>query len=149
LSRDDFDQDDFFAWFQQLERPFERDANPFHTMLTGGPAFFDVVPTIEATAGPELAAAAPDNQRRVRLLYPEPVATADIVFVPFIGGNDSLFDVVVSDDGRAALAHGGFRVEGEDSIAGIPNDPPLPTKSNLPDGGVLEALLQTWREVTQ
>ncbi|MSO78046.1 MAG: hypothetical protein EXQ79_00375 [Acidimicrobiia bacterium] len=149
LSRDDFEQDNFFAWFTQLERAVESDDAAFEHLLTFGAARYDVVATIEALAGPQLAAAARDRRDRVRLLYPDPVATADVVFVPFIDGNDSLFDVVVSDDGRAALAHAGFRVDGEDPIAGVPTAPPLPDSSNLPDGGVLEALLQTWREVTR
>jgi hypothetical protein len=148
LSRDDFAQDNFFAWFTQLERAAERDNDAFEHLLTFGEARYDVVATTEAEASPQLASAARDRRDRVRLLYPDPVATADIVFAPFLDGNDSLFDIVVSDDGRAALAHAGFRVEGEDRIAGVPSDPPLPAKSNLPEGDVLEALLQTWREVT-
>ncbi len=148
LSRDDFAQDNFFAWFTQLERAAERDDAAFEHLLTFGPARYDIVATIEALAGPQFAAAARDRRERVRLLYPDPVATADVVFVPFIGGNDSLFDIVVSDEGRAALAHAGFRVDGETRIQGVPTTPPLPATSNLPDAGALEALLQTWREVT-
>ena len=55
---------------------------------------------------------------------------------------------MTGDDGRAALAHAGFRVDGEDRRPGVPDRPRLARSDNLPDAGSLEALLQTWREVT-
>lgn len=152
LSRDDFDDDAFFEWFTRLERAVPTgggtgDESPLVRMLTAGPAAFDVVATTEAEAAPLLASASPDRRQRVRLLYPAPVGTADVRFASFVDGDSDLFDLVTGDDGRAALAHAGFRVDGEDPAPGVPNRPPLPGRANLPDAGALEALLDTWHEV--
>ena len=153
LSRDDYLDDRFFEWFTRLEGAVPTgggtgDESPFVRMLTAGPAAFDVVATTEATAGPELAAASRDKRERVRLLYPSPVATADVRFASFVDGNEDLFDLVTGDDARAALGHAGYRVDGEDRAKGVPDTPPLPGRANLPDAGALEALLDTWRAVT-
>jgi hypothetical protein len=151
LSLDDYSDDGFLEWFTQLERAVPTgttDQAPFERMLTAGPAAFDVVATTEAEAGPLLAAAARDRRDAVTLLYPAPVATADVVYAPIAGGDGDLGDTVTGDDGRAALAHAGFRVDGEDRAPGVPDRPALPKGSNLPSAGALEALLQTWREVT-
>jgi Bacterial extracellular solute-binding protein len=146
------DNDAFLGWFSRLEQsvPFgtTADTSAFEAMLAAGPAAFDVVATTEAVAGPSLAAAARDRRKAVTLIYPSPVATADVVYAPVRGRGSDLGDTVTGDDGRAALARAGFRVEGEDRAPGVPNRPPLPSRSNLPDAGTLVALLQTWREVT-
>lgn len=153
LSRDNYDNDAFFEWFARLERAVPPDGgvgddSPLVRMLTAGPAAFDVVATTEAEAGPRLASASRDRRDRMRLLYPSPVATVDVVFAPVIGHGIGLLDLLSGDAGRAALAHAGFRVGGESRAKGVPATPALPTTSNLPDAGALEALLQTWREVT-
>lgn len=152
LSRDDFEDDAFFEWFTRLERAVPTgggtgDESPLVRMLTAGPAAFDVVATTEAEAGPLLASASADRRQRVRLLYPAPVATADVRFASFIDGSDDLFDLVTGDDGRAELARAGYRVDGEDRAPGVPDRPPLSGRANLPDAGALEALLDTWHEV--
>jgi hypothetical protein len=82
------------------------------------------------------------------LLYPAPVATADVVFAKVTGRDTDVGDTVTGDDGRAALARAGYRVDGEDRAQGVPDKPALPDDSNLPPVDTLEALLQTWREVT-
>jgi hypothetical protein len=153
LSRDDYEDDAFLEWFSRVERAVPTggsvgDDSPFVRMLTAGPAAFDVVATSEADAGPRLAAASADRRDRVRLLYPSPVATVDVVFAPVHDRDSDLEDIVTGDAGRAALAQAGFRVDGEDPAQGVPSTPPLPDRSNLPSTGALEALLQTWREVT-
>lgn len=153
LSTADYDDGGFLDWFTQLERAVPSgtgvgDESDFVRMLTAGPSVYDVVATTEAEAGPLLANSARDRRDAVTLLYPAPVATLDIVFAPVAGRDTGLQDTVTGDDGRAALAHAGFRVDGEDRPLGVPDRPPLPTKSNLPDAGSLSALLQTWREVT-
>src|SRR6185369_1141206 len=80
------DDDAFLEWFSQLERsvPFgtAADTSAFEAMLAAGPAAFDVVATTEAVAGPSLAAAARDRRTAVTLIYPSPVATADVVYAP-------------------------------------------------------------------
>lgn len=148
----DYDDGGFLDWFSRLERsvPFgtAADSSPFERMLVAGPAAFDVVATTEAEAGPGLARASRDRRDAVALLYPSPVATADVVFASVAGHDSDLEDIVTGDDGRAALARAGFRVDGEDRAPGVPDRPALPKGSNLPPAGSLVALLQTWREVT-
>ncbi len=153
LSRDDYLDDGFFEWFTRLEGAVPAgggtgDESPLVRMLTAGPASFDVVATVEAEAGPLLASVSRDRRDRVRLLYPAPVATVDVRFASFVDGDDDLFDLVTGDDGRAALARAGYRVDDEDRARGVPDTPSLPRRANLPDAGALEALLDTWREVT-
>jgi hypothetical protein len=70
------------------------------------------------------------------------VTTVDVVYVPVVGGDSDLADIVAGDDGRDALERAGYRVGDDDG------DPPLPRRNHLPEAGVLEALLQTWRQVT-
>jgi hypothetical protein len=72
------------------------------------------------------------------------------VYAPVVGadGADDLRDLVTGDDGRAALARAGWRVDGEPRAAGVRATPRLGPTDELPDAGSLEALLDTWREVT-
>jgi len=153
LSTDDFDDDAFYSWFTQLEQAVPvgggvGDTSDFATMLAAGPSVFDVVGTTEAEAGPLLASAARDRRAALSLLYPAPVATADVVFAPVESRDTDVRDTVTGDDGRAALAKAGFRVDGEDRAPGVPDKPALPNKSGLPDAGSLEALLTTWEGIT-
>jgi hypothetical protein len=152
-SSDDFTSDAFLQWFGGLERAVPSgggvgDASPLQQMLAAGPAAFDVVATTEAEAGPQIAAASRDRRDRLRLLYPSPVATADVVFAPVVGRGSDLSDRVTGGDARAAVARAGFRVEGEHRAPGVPATPSLPVREGLPGAGALEALLGTWREVT-
>ena len=153
-SRDDYADDTFLEWFGRLERSVPRGltaaSSPFERMLTAGPAAFDAVGTTEAEAGPLLARSAADRRDQVRLLYPAPVATIDVVYTPVVGtrGADALRDLVTGDEGRSALAHAGWRVPGVARARGIPASPALGRRANLPDAGSLVALLETWRELT-
>jgi hypothetical protein len=151
LSRDDYTDDAFLEWFGRLERSIRFDpGSAFERMLVGGPAIYDVVGTTEAEAAPLLANASADRRAHLRLLYPSPVASADVVYVPITGasGAGDLGDVLTGDDGQAALAAAGWRVDGEPRAKGIPATPALPARPNLPNAGSLEALLETWSEVT-
>jgi hypothetical protein len=154
LSRDDYEDDAFLDWFARVERSVESttraigDDPALARMLTAGPAAFDVVATTEADAGPRLAAASRALRDRIRLLYPSPVATVDLVFAPVVQRGIGLLDLLAGDEGRAAFAHAGFRVGGDPEVKGVPSTPTLPGRENLPGAGALEALLQTWREVT-
>jgi hypothetical protein len=151
LSIDDYADDAFLAWFSRLEDNARIEpSSPFEQMLVGGAALYDMVGTLEAEAGPQLARASRDRREQVRLLYPAPVATANVVYVPALDadGADDLDDLLTGDDGRAALAREGWRVDGEPRAAGVPATPPLPARENVPDAGSLQALLETWREVT-
>ncbi|MEX2268068.1 MAG: hypothetical protein WEA75_05220 [Acidimicrobiia bacterium] len=140
LSRDDFEEDAFLDWFARVERAAELDADAYEHMLSFGPARYDVVATTEAVV--ERTPASRDRQESLRLLYPAPVATVDVVFAPFVGGSSDLADIVTGDDGHDALTNVGFRSDSEG------DKPTLQGRSNLPDSGALVALLQTWREVT-
>jgi len=151
LSRDDYTDDAFLEWFGRLERSIRFDpGSAFERMLVGGPAIYDVVGTTEAEAAPLLADASADRRAQLRLLYPAPVASADVVYVPITDapGAGNLGDILTGGDGRAALAAAGWRVDGEPRAKGIPTGPVLPARANLPNAGSLEALLETWREVT-
>ena len=150
LSLDDYADDGFLEWFARLENNVRLTTSPFEQMLVGGAALYDMVGTTEADAGPALARASRDRREQVELLYPAPVATADIVYAPVAGaaGADDLRDLVTGDDGRRALARSGWRVDGEPHAPGVPDAPALPKVDNLPDAGSLQALLDTWREVT-
>lgn len=143
LSRDDFEEDAFLEWFSTIERSSELDADAFEHLLSFGAARYDIVATTEAIATRQLARASRDRQDALRLLYPDPVATVDVVFAAFTDGNSDLGDIVTGDDGLDALDRAGFRTSDTDE------QPPLPARSNLPDAGTLEALLQTWRGVTE
>jgi hypothetical protein len=150
LTLDDYADDAFLEWFGRLENAVRLTESPFEQMLVGGAALYDMVGTTEAEAGPELERASRDRREQVDLLYPSPVATADVVYAPVAGadGADDLRDIVTGDDGRAALARTGWRVDGEDRAPGVRATPRLPATDELPDAGSLEALLDTWREVT-
>jgi hypothetical protein len=150
LTLDDYADDGFLEWFGRLENAVRLTDAPFERMLVGGAALFDLVGTTESEAGPQLVRASRDRREQVDLLYPSPVATADVVYAPVAGadGADDLRDLVTGDDGRAALARAGWRVDGESAAPGVRDTPRLPAGDELPDAGSLEALLDTWREVT-
>ena len=105
LTLDDYADDGFLEWFGRLENAVRLTDSPFEQMLVGGAALYDMVGTTEAEAGPELARASRDRREQVDLLYPSPVATADVVYAAVAGadGADDLRDLVTGDDGRAAL----------------------------------------------
>ena len=155
LSLLDYEDDGFLEWFSRLERAVPTgasvDQDPFERMLAAGPAAFDVVATTEAGAGPTLARASRDRRTAVTLLYPAPVASADVVFAPVEGAREAtaLQERVTGNSGKAALARAGWRVDGEPRARGIPTQPPLAGRSNLPSAGALEALLDVWQEVTR
>lgn len=109
------------------------------TVLRRGPATFDAVGTVEAEAAPVLARTARDP--KPTLLYPEPVATADVVLGTTDGRAAGLLrELVAGPTGRRALAAAGWRVPGEPPAPGIDPTVELPADSGLPSPGVLEAL---------
>lgn len=142
------DNDGFRSWLTRLERAVrsfrQSTGTPLRDMLVKGPAAFDVVGTTEAEARPLLATAARSDPPV--LLYPAPMATADVVLASLPGdGARRLADTLGSAAARQALGAAGWRVAGSD--AGT-TSPPLPRQSGLPASGVMEALTQAWREVT-
>ncbi len=152
VSANDFADDAFRAWFTQLE-----DAVPtfspaagsaFEQLLIVGPAAFDAVGTTEAQAAP-LLERSPARSSALTLLYPSPVATADVVLGLPAGRRaaERLASILRGPDGEAALAAGGWRVEGQPAAPGIPDQPALPSDDGLPSAGALAALRQLWQEV--
>ncbi len=153
FSRADLETDEFRAWFSRLEGAvptFDPAAgSPFEQMLVAGPAAFDVVGTTESQAGPSLAAAAPARRDALSLLYPAPVATADLVVVPSVGGRSEAIERLTGDEARRVLAEAGWRVEGVPPADGVASDPPLPSGNGMPEPGVLRALQTTWQDVVR
>jgi hypothetical protein len=150
LSTVDLEDEGFQRWFAGLEQAVPASgASALETMLVTGPAAFDAAATTEAEAGPGLATSA--RRSAVELLYPSPMATADVVLAtgrPGGGAAASLRSLAGGADGRRALAAAGWRVDGQPHAAGVPDDPTLPATSGLPPAGLLDALRARWHEVT-
>jgi hypothetical protein len=117
-------------------------ADVVNQMLTRGPGQFSAVGALEADA---LGAAGRDG---VRVIYPAPVATADLVAIPIGDAEAAAGDIAGNGDLRRALADAGWRVDGEVAAAGVDRGLELPADDTLPGGGVLGALLARWNEVT-
>jgi hypothetical protein len=149
VSAADLDDDGFQRWFSGLERAVPSSSgSPLETMLVTGPAAFDAAGTTEAEAAPLLARSA--RRSSLVLLYPSPMATADVVLAAPGGGgaSASLRAVVGGGGGRRALAAAGWRVPGQARADGVPDTPALPATSGLPSPGLLDALRARWHEVT-
>ena len=140
LSAAELATDEYRSWLTRLERAIPGRTPPtIDTMLVRGPSAFDAVGTIEAEAGPLLFRSARDP--KPSLLYPDPVATADVVLGTTGGRAAELLGELVSGAvGRRALAGAGWRVRGEKLAPGIPAGLQLPDTSGLPSPGVLDAL---------
>ena len=149
LSTVDLEDDGFQRWFTALERAVPPSASsPLTTLLVAGPAAFDAVGTTEAEAGPLLARSA--RRGSLTLLYPSPMATADVVLAAPSGDGPpaAVARAVRGDAGKDALAAAGWRVDGEERAQGVPDSPALAPDDGLPPPGLLEALRVRWREVT-
>lgn len=136
LSTIDLETDDAFArWFAALERavpPPPPGDTPLNRMLVVGPAAYDAAGTTDAEAS-QLRVGAGDA--RVELLYPEPMATADVV-IATSGRADTR---ALRRSAGAALAAQGWA---------SPAAPGLPPANGLPSGGLLLQLQSRWHGVT-
>jgi hypothetical protein len=118
-----------------------------NTLLTAGAAQFAAVGALEVEARRVRTAGRDD----VRVIYPAPVATADLVAIPTGDSSaaaDAARDLAADGDLRAALAEAGWRVAGEDLAAGVDGSVELPDDDGLPSGGVLGALAARWNDAT-
>src|SRR5262245_37927756 len=108
-------------------------------MLTIGPSSYDLVGTTEAEVAREVTGSRDED--RVRVIYPAPMATADVVLAPVAGrgGSERLTEILQSDEAAQILAAAGWRVPGTEPIPGV-GDEPLPDGNGLPRPGVLQAL---------
>lgn len=141
LSTIDLDDPGFAAWFRALERatpPLISGGSPLDEMLGTNFAAYDAVGTLEAEAAPVLATSAVQN--RVTLLYPEPMATVDVVLA---GSGARLREVAGGDSIRRALGDAGWRMGAGATQTG----PPLPPGNGLPSPGFIDALRSRAEEV--
>jgi hypothetical protein len=145
VSTIDLDDNAYVDWLNGLELAVRRTDGSVATMLTS-PAQVDIVGTTEADAGPQIATAAVTQKPVV--LYPRPVATADVVLAPIAGSRVSgTLRQLVDGRGRRALAATGWRVEGEDLAAGVDASERLPPDNGLPPPGLLDALRSRLTEI--
>ena len=147
LSTADLDDPAFERWFTGLERAVPpTPTSPLGTMLVAGPAAYDAVGTTEAEARPLLERSA--RGRDLTLLYPSPMATADVALATPEGPvGRRLRQMVSGDRGRRALADAGFRTAAGGG-PGQGDGPELPATSGLPSPGLLDAIRDRAREAT-
>jgi hypothetical protein len=142
-ARNDFDT---ATAFDALLRDLASETGPgdlVEVMLQQGPGAFTAVASLEALVGPRIARSARKDD--VRLTYPEPVATADLVLTTR-RGDDRLADLATDERLRDALAKVGWRVPGHDLAAGLDADLELPGDDGLAPAGVLLALRDRFEE---
>lgn len=138
LSTLDLEDPNFARWYRGLEQaapPRASGGSPLNEMLGTRFASLDAVATTEAEAVPAVRDSA--LRDRITVLYPAPMATADLVLAGVAGAPARrLREVAGADALRKALVEGGWRVEG----APQPPGPPLPATNGLPSPGFLDAL---------
>lgn len=135
----ELDDGSYQDWLRKLlDAVPTRPSSALQTLLQR-PSAFDAVGALEAEAAPAVARTAANP--KPALLYPDPVATADVVLGTTDGrAAELLREVVAGPVGKRALATTGWRVPGQPLAAGIDPTRTLPEDSGLPSAGVLEAL---------
>lgn len=148
LSSQSLRSPDYFAWLSDLAGAIGTTANqsPFERMLLTGSAEYEFVGVLESTAV-SLLRQAPGRAEQIMVQRPEPVVTADVVAVGYGSGAEDAVARIVEQVAEP-LADSGWRVPdaappSEVDAAGLPDD------NGLPSAAVLEALQQTWVEVTR
>jgi len=151
FARNDLDDPDYRVWANQLEAAIPTyppsNNSAVNQMLSLGRASFDVAGAIEADAAPAVTTSR--EKANLTILYPAPVATADVVLVPLRGSNAGgrVKQLLESSEGQQALSQSGWRVEGQPTAAGINAAIVLDPQTNLPRAGVMAALRDVWKEV--
>jgi hypothetical protein len=145
----DVDDPAVAAWFDQLVGEAKRVRVAGQTPLARFlvvPASFGAVGALESEAGPSVDEAA--NRKNLRVIYPEPVATADVLLTPAAGGTAAaVLDRIDRAQLLDALAATGWRVPGRDDVAGVGGGPDLPATAGLPSAGALQFLRGAWDQV--
>ncbi len=137
FARNDFDLVDGFDLFLGALVP-ERD--PLASMLQLGRGRFVAVGLTEAEAVARLRTAA--KRGEVRLIYPSPMVTADLVLV---AGSGSPPEDLADDSALlAGLAALGWRVEGQQLAEGLDTGLVLPAVDDGPSPGALAALRERY-----
>lgn len=148
-ARNDLDDPVVSTWFDQLAGQAKRSGSASNDPLARflvAPATFGAVGALESAAGPAVARAA--GRSDTRLLYPEPMVSAEVTLTPAAGGDaGDLLDALGGDGVGAALARDGWRVAGQPPAAGIGGGPPAGDSPGLPSAGALEYLRQRWEAV--
>ena len=150
FSARDLDTDGFLAWIVQLGEgvPGHGSAGntPLQEQLQFGVGRFDLVGTTEAEAGPLLARSPRAGALTMR--YPKNMVVADVVLAPLRDGDGAdRLRSLLEGSGKTALAEAGWRVAGQPAAEGVPAQPALSAESNVPPGGVLDALRTRWEEI--
>lgn len=127
------ENDNYGVWFENLVQA--NVAIDLSGMLAGGPSRVDAVAGLEAAVRPVVGAAA--NADAVSVIYPSPVATADV----YLGTIDSdqgarLTELLTGELGRTALSDAGWTL----------GDAGLPPVSYLPTPGLLSVLRDRWAQ---
>jgi len=148
-ARNDLDDPVVSTWFDQLAGQAKRAgaaANDPLARFLVAPATFGAVGALESAAGPAVARAA--GRSDTRLLYPEPVVSADVTLTPAAGGDaGDLLDALGGPAVGATLAREGWQVAGQPNAAGVGAGPALAETPGLPSAGALENLRQRWEAV--
>jgi hypothetical protein len=144
LARADLEGDPGYGtWVSQLARSLPQSSD-FGRMLAAK-GVVDLWAGLEAQVVPQLATATARSQQ-LDLLYPEPVVTADVTLGLASGkAADRLGNTISGDEGKQALAAGGWRV-GSKVPAGARTDVIVAPTSGLPSPGLLQALRSVWKD---
>jgi hypothetical protein len=123
---------EYGTWLSNLRRG-NVDADVARMLAAGNPSIANAAAGLEVAVRPVVAAAA--SRDKVTVIYPSPVATAD-VYLGTIGSKrgSRLAEILGGDVGRAALTKAGWTM----SNAG------LQPVSYLPTPGLLAALRSKW-----
>jgi hypothetical protein len=146
----DLDDDAFRGFLGGVAHAVPTAPPSLETMLAVGPAVLDMFATAEAAAAHPVALSV--RAPKPVLIYPAPLATADVVLAGLPGQDGRrLASLIRSGPGQQALAAGGWRLGGQvpgDAVAsaGGPGPPQLPPTSGLPAPGVMDSLRQAWPE---
>lgn len=139
---------DYFAWVSDLAVAAgpESDQSPFERMLLTGAADYEFVGELEARAVP-LLARSPGRAEQITILRPDPTVTADVVAVGYGDAAQASVEQLVEQVAQP-LADQGWRVPGGEQPTEL-EAIAMPDHNGVPSAATLEALRQTWDEVTR
>jgi hypothetical protein len=148
VSRFDLETEEAYRrWLAALEAAVRsRSGGELEHMLLA-PGALDVAATTEAAAVSLLARLAA-GRSRPDVIYPAPMATADVVLATTAGDRGARLARTLADRLADALAAAGWRVAGRTSTV-APSEPPLPDANGLPAADVMEAIREVWVEVAR
>jgi hypothetical protein len=138
---------DYFAWVSDLAAAAGTTSaqSPFERMLLTGSAEYEFAGVLESTALAQLRRA-PGRAEQIMLRRLEPVVTADVVVVGYGEGAEDAVERIVGQL-KETLSGSGWRVP-EVALPSEVDAAALPEENGLGSPAVLEALQQTWVEVT-